>query len=87
MKNGCIIDDLGNKLWYLNDMYHRTDGPAIEYVDGSKSWWLNDQLHRIDGPAVESTRTGYKAWYYHNKQIDCRSQSEFEQFLRLKAFW
>ena len=32
----------GTKLWYLNGVLHRTDGPAIEYADGTKSWYLND---------------------------------------------
>ena len=31
----------GSKFWYLNDEYHREDGPAIEDSDGSKEWWLN----------------------------------------------
>jgi len=26
--------------WFLNHMRHRSNGPAIEYVDGQKEWWL-----------------------------------------------
>ena len=33
----------GTKHWYLNDQYHREDGPAIEWFDGSKSWFLNGE--------------------------------------------
>ena len=31
----------GTKYWYLNNQYHRTDGPAIELADGDKSWYIN----------------------------------------------
>ena len=34
MKNGLIIDEYGNKYWYLNDQFHREDGPAVPIVDG-----------------------------------------------------
>jgi hypothetical protein len=53
----------GNKIWYLNDMIHREDGPAVESTTNRyKKWYLNDKLHREDGPAIES-RYGYKSWY------------------------
>ena len=35
-----------------NGLFHREDGPAIEYEYGTKSWWINDERHREDGPAV-----------------------------------
>jgi len=25
-------------------IFHREDGPAIEYTDGNKYWWLDDKL-------------------------------------------
>ena len=37
----CKIDANGNKFWYLNDKYHREDGPAIEYADGRTYYWIN----------------------------------------------
>ena len=49
-----------------NGKYHRTDGPAIECVDGTKSWYLNGKLHRVDGPAIE-LENGHKAWYLNNQ--------------------
>ena len=67
MKNGLIIDPNGNKHWYLNDQYHRVDGPAVEYADGSKSWYLNNQRHRVDGPAVENA-DGSKYWYLNGQR-------------------
>ena len=32
----CEIDADGNKVWYLNGTWHRTDGPAIEDANGDK---------------------------------------------------
>ena len=41
MKDGLNILANGTKYWYLNDVLHRTDGPAVELADGSKYWYLN----------------------------------------------
>ena len=30
----------GDKVWYLNDKYHRENGPAIELANGTKVWYL-----------------------------------------------
>jgi uncharacterized protein YodC (DUF2158 family) len=65
----------GTKYWYLNDKFHREDGPAIEYLGGDKWWFINDRLHREDGPAIEFA-SGHKEWWLNNKQI---SQNQFEQ--------
>jgi hypothetical protein len=46
----CKVDANGDKIWYLNDERHRTDGPDIEYANGDKYWHLNGELHRADGP-------------------------------------
>jgi hypothetical protein len=35
MKNGLIIDEDGDKIWYLNDLLHREDGPAVEHANGN----------------------------------------------------
>jgi len=29
------------RYWYLNGLWHREDGPAIEYANGTREWWLN----------------------------------------------
>jgi len=47
-------------------MFHREDGPAIEYKNGDKYWFINDKCHREDGPAVEYAN-GDKEWYINNK--------------------
>jgi len=43
MKPEVRTDKYGNKRWYLNDKYHREDGPAVERATGYKAWYLNDK--------------------------------------------
>jgi hypothetical protein len=62
----CKIRSNGDKAWWLNGKLHRTDGPAIEDVDGYKSWWINGELHRLDGPAREYS-DGTIEWYLNGK--------------------
>ena len=40
---------------YKNEqgLFHREDGPAIEYTDGAKEWRQYGKLHRLDGPAID----------------------------------
>jgi hypothetical protein len=42
------IDENGTKEWWLGDIYHRVDGPAIEYTDGVKWWRLNGYHYTFD---------------------------------------
>ena len=58
----------GTKYWFLNDMRHRVDGPAIEWASGTKEWYLNGKRHREDGPAVEYA-DGTKCWYLNDEQL------------------
>ena len=62
MNYNIKIDKCGNKRYYINNVLHREDGPAVEYVSGTKHWYRNGLLHREDGPAIECSN-GYKAWY------------------------
>ena len=73
-------------FYYLNNTFHRIDGPAMEYANGDKVWWQNGKLHRLDGPTIECVN-GDKYWYYEGKYIKCNSQEEFEKYLKLKLFW
>jgi hypothetical protein len=72
--------------YYLNDKLHRIAGPAIEYYDRTKFWYQNGLLHRIEGPAQEWAN-GSKSWWFEDKYIDCKSQEEFERYIKLKLFW
>ena len=59
------VFDSGTRYWYLNDKYHREDGPAIEWADGSNEWWLNGERHRENGPAFDVD--GRKEWCLNGK--------------------
>jgi hypothetical protein len=95
LPNNCELleYDNGNKYYYIDTgneyydfKYHREDGPALEYTNGDKIWYINGKCHREDGPAVEYA-DGTKCWYINDKQISCTTQKQFEQLMRLKAFW
>ena len=58
----------GAKEWFLNDVLHREDGPAIETPDGEKLWYLHGNLHREDGPAIEWPN-GTKFWYLNDVKV------------------
>ena len=49
---GIAVQKIGTKIWYLNGLDHREDGPAIENYDGSLEWRCHGVIHRLDGPAV-----------------------------------
>lgn len=85
MKNGLIVNDYGDKIYYLNDQIHREDGPACEFVEGYKSWWQHGKRHRLDGPAIEY-EGGSEDWYYQDQYIRCSSQEEFEKLIKFLAF-
>ena len=71
------IDNDGNIRYYLNDKYHRIDGPAIEWADGDKEWYINGQCHRIDGPAIEFAN-GDKYWYINGVE---HTEKEFNRII------
>jgi hypothetical protein len=65
------INEYGSKFYYKDKamtVFHREDGPAVEYADGVKSWYLNGKRHREDGPAVEWSN-GYKSWYLNGVKL------------------
>ncbi len=72
------VHDDGCKEWYLNDKFHREDGPAAELANGDKFWYLNDKLHREGGPAVEYA-DGTKSWYLNGKYLSEKEHQEQTQ--------
>jgi hypothetical protein len=61
------IDMYGNKTWRNSDRkLHRTDGPAVEWLNGDKVWCIEGELHRIGCPAIERSN-GDKEWYINGK--------------------
>lgn len=61
MKNGKYVEK-GRISYYKDNLLHRDDGPAIEFLDGYKIWFSNGNKHREDGPAVEFP-DGRTTWY------------------------
>jgi len=63
------VSHVGTISWYSNSMrtvFHREDGPAVQFANGTKFWYVKGKLHRIDGPAVERA-SGDKFWYKNGK--------------------
>jgi hypothetical protein len=67
------VGDLGTVTWYLGDIFHRTDGPAIVYPDGTQQWYSHGKLHRTDGPAVIFP-DGVCIWYFNDVQYESIAQ-------------
>jgi hypothetical protein len=82
MKQGLIIDEKGNKHWYLNDQLHRVDGHAIELSNGTKLWFLNGKQHRVDGPAFERVN-GTKKWWLNDQLVYSKHQNNIHLFPNL----
>ena len=59
------IDRFGTIRYYVDNVLHREDGPAVEHSNGTKYWYKNGEFHREDGPAIEFF-TGLKKWYLNN---------------------
>lgn len=71
MKKYITRTELGTKTYYKDKemtIFHREDGPAIEWPNGDKSWYLNDKLHRVGGPAIEYA-DGSKGWFVNGEFI------------------
>jgi len=87
-----------SEQWFLNDKYHREDGPAYQewYDNGQKyqeEWYLNGQLHRKDGPAIQLWfSNGLKCsedWYFNGVELSeqefkLRTDPEYKKYLELK---
>lgn len=81
-----ITDSDGTIRWYKSYKLHRDTGPAVIYSGGTKVWYQEGKLHREDGPAVVYSN-GVKYWYYHGKNLEVKTQKEFEKLIELKLFW
>lgn len=66
-KKKAIIEYTGVKFHYENDMLHRTDGPAVEYIDGDGQWYYNDQLINYKKMPV-SMFVSYVMWKYSKER-------------------
>lgn len=75
-KYDVTVDNSGTICFYKpgTAVYHRLDGPAVEYSNGEKAWYQDGKRHRLDGPAVEYSNGG-KFWYIEDKEY---TEEEFK---------
>lgn len=88
MKTQYIIRNKEGTFYYKNramNIFHREDGPAIEWATGTKTWYLNGKLNREDGPAFER-EDGTKRWYLNGK-LHREDGPAFEQADGSKEWW
>jgi hypothetical protein len=71
-------DNDGTKIWWLNGVRHREDGPAIEWTNGYKGWWHNAAeytkqdyyrvaMNKNNKPICEVNKNGTKIWWLNGK--------------------
>ena len=69
---------------------------SYENAGGGRTYYYHNNnyrvIHRLDGPAVtyiENNILGIddSEWWYHGTMTPCKSQEEFEKYIKLKAFW
>jgi hypothetical protein len=81
---GCIetYDTHRVKHWYRNGQLYRQ-----EYLGFGDFWYCdNGRLyHREDGPAV--IMDDRISWWYRGQKLDCQTQQEFKQLMKMRAFW
>jgi len=64
---GYTIDaDKNRVVWYLDNEFHRADGPAVIWANGTQEWCLNGKVHRADGPAIIRAN-GTQVWWLNGK--------------------
>jgi hypothetical protein len=83
MKNYDHVMKVGSgTFYYLGNELHRTNGPAIEYLEGMKGYYIYGKKSRLDGPAVIMSN-GQEFYYYEGVKY---SKEEFERLKKLIAF-
>jgi len=68
---------------------HRTDGPAIIFVNGDKYWMVNEKRHRLNGPAViwytdTSSSMPVQEWWINNKEYKKSKHNRLALFYMLE---
>ena len=86
LPDGLNTDEDGTLGYIKGGFLHKEDGPAVITTNGDKVYWVDGLPHRLDGPAVERV-FGNSEWWINGYCLDCKTQEEFEQLIRLKSFW
>jgi hypothetical protein len=61
-KDGPAFVTKRMRAWYNRGQWHRTHGPALQFIDGSCVWYVEGLKHRTDGPAVELANGHQERW-------------------------
>ena len=83
MKYEKITDPDGVLNWYLNELLHRENGPAVLWPDGTQFWYLNGLLHRTDGPAYicPTFPTVTQFWYLNGTKLNVEQVNTYKYLL------
>lgn len=57
--------------------FHRSCGPAIEWVDNTFEWYKHGKHHRLDGPAI-MREDGTCSWWVDGRRF---TEDEFYMFV------
>jgi hypothetical protein len=80
-----IWTDHTYREWYIHDLIgQETASLVLAVIDG--------KLHREDGPTIdgeydEIQSTPSPVWAWNGKRLDCKTNEELLQLMKLKAFW
>ena len=67
MRNGLVIDEDGEQMWYKDGRWHRDDDlPAWIRPSGDQYWYQNGKEHRENGPAFIYVN-GEISWWLHGE--------------------
>jgi len=55
--------------WFLNDLRHRLDGPAVIHSDGHKEWWVNGEKVRVELSPAEIDRIRHNKFLERQKRL------------------
>jgi len=56
-----VIEDDGSIHYYLGDLHHNPEGPAVIAYDGLyKEYWYKGMSHRIEEPAIQYADGDYE---------------------------
>ena len=61
-----IVREDGERMWLLDGVFHREDGPAHITPLGTEHWYQKGLPHREDGPATKMGN-GYESWFRWGK--------------------
>jgi hypothetical protein len=81
----AYTNSFNDRFYRENGVYHRLNGPAIEWGNGDKYWMIYGNCHRLDGPAIERVN-GQKEWWVDGKRhrLDGPAVEDVDGY---KAWW